>query len=557
MKPAVRYCSQCRAPYPEGERFCPRDGCAIVESTDDDAQDPLIGRTIADRYLIRGRIGQGGMGVVYEGDHIALDKRVAIKFILDKFTTDQEVVARFHREARTASRIGHENIIDITDIGQIEGEDRSFIVMEYLEGIDLAELLRGQRALPPRRAVYIINQVLRGLAAAHEKGIIHRDMKPENVFLTKRENAPDFVKIMDFGISKIIDAHDSKVRLTETGAVVGTPVYMAPEQARADESIDHRADIYAAGVMFHEMLCGQPPFTAPSYLQLVTQHLFDTPPPLRSIRPDLPPILEQVVLRALEKDPGARYATARVFAEALPPVEAFSGPEWNAPTTLSGAAVNASAQVPGGAFAAPTTHPAPSAPRKRSSKPFIVVGAAVLIAAAMIIAALMTGGDETEPTLATMPEGRDAAPHRAPAIDATTPSVEPISGILEIDSRPQGARVFLDGEERGETPLILEGIAVGGHELRLEKRGYQTLATTKPVRAGYSETFFGALATRSSGGRSQATSGGKRTRPTPARPDPPATTVGDPAIVKPTPVDKPPVVKKPNPYVKKKPNPYN
>src|SRR6185436_5702516 len=170
-----------------------------------------------------------------------------------------------------------------------ETEDgKPFLVMEYLEGSDLGEVLHATGKMDAARAVHIVGQVLRGLAAAHAEGIIHRDMKPANVFLTERGGASDFVKIMDFGISKVVAARDARVRLTETGVAMGTPIYMAPEQAEARSDLDHRIDIYAVGVMLYEMLAGQPPFNAGSYLALVQLHVGSPPPPLAERRPDLP-----------------------------------------------------------------------------------------------------------------------------------------------------------------------------------------------------------------------------------------------------------------------------
>ncbi len=575
MNSAVRYCSHCRAPYPDGERFCPVDGGAIVEE-DEAAPDPLIGQTIGGRYLVRRKVGQGGMGVVYEADHIALDKRVAVKFLLDKFTTDREVLARFHREARTASRIGHENIIDITDIGETDSDHRSFIVMEYLEGRDLGAELQESGALTPRRAVHIISQVLRGLAAAHDKGIVHRDMKPENVFLTNREEMRDFVKIMDFGISKIIDAHDSKVRLTETGAVVGTPIYMAPEQARAEQSIDHRADIYAAGVMFYEMLCGRPPFVATTYLELVTQHLFDTPPALSSMRPEVPPALEQAVMRALEKDPAARHQSARDFAQAIPPAEAFEGEVWDGLPTLQGQTSTPSgANAGGGAFAAPTAARSQNWQKGRSKAPLAMVGGALLLAAGMIsIAVLSKGGsgEDRDKVAATPPADANGAtqPHALPDASVEAPReviVAPLTSVLEVDSRPKGANVYIDGKHRGVTPVVLDDIEIGDHELRLSLRGYQAIETVKHVRAGYTETFVAALATKSSGRRSHSTSSGRKRKsgddsgksPAPSKTPHESQPETQPDHAATPPVETTPGAepnKKPNPYLNKKPNPY-
>ena len=229
------------------------------------SSDPLIGRTIAGRYLIRRPLGRGGMGAVYEAQHVGLDRRLALKLILERHTGDREAVERFHREARTASRIGNQHIVQITDVGQAD-DGQSYIAMEYLEGSDLGQVLRAAGALDPARAIHIMEQVLLGLDAAHAEGIVHRDLKPENVFLTERNGAADFAVLMDFGISKVLAAEEERVRLTHTGVVVGTPIYMAPEQALGEPDLDHRVDLYAAGVMLYELLAGRPPFTGTTWV---------------------------------------------------------------------------------------------------------------------------------------------------------------------------------------------------------------------------------------------------------------------------------------------------
>lgn len=495
----ARFCSVCKADYGPDVRFCPVDGGAIVER--DESQDPLIGRTLAGRYLIRGRLGQGGMGVVYKADHIGLDKPVAIKFLLDKYTEDREVLTRFHREARTSSRIGHENIIDITDIGETE-DGRNYIVMEYLEGADLAEVLESSGPMPAARAADIITQVLHGLAAAHEKNIIHRDMKPENVFIIQRDGR-DFVKIMDFGISKIIDAHDSKVRLTETGAVIGTPIYMAPEQAKALPTMDHRVDIYAVGVMLYEMLGGRPPFVAPTYLALVTQLLYDPPPPLRELRKDCPEVLANAAHRALAKEPADRFSTALQFAGSIPSPEAFHHAAKDVLSTLPDDA-HSSGRAFRGAYAAPTARE-PRPVRRRSKTPYIIVGTATVIAAAAIGFALLSNSsdkpsDPAQPAAAAPVAPADAAP-------ATRAVVKPLLTVAEVESKPKGAKVYIDGVFRGHTPLRLDDIGAGAHHLRIEKDGFEAFETRTKLRQGITERIFAALS------KSSRRSSSKRKRP--------------------------------------------
>jgi serine/threonine-protein kinase len=290
---------------PEG-----RSGTAPPAAGPGTSFDALVGATLAGRYEIQRRIGEGGMGAVYEARHVVLGKRVAVKVLLEKFHERQELVARLLQEARLASAIGHENIVDVADFGTTD-DGRSFIVMEFLEGESLADVVTRDAPLPVERCLRIGQQVASALSAAHDKGIVHRDVKPENVFLLRR-GEQDFVKVMDFGVSKAVRSREEGVdllRLTRTGMVLGTPLYMSPEQARGDEDIDARADVWALGVMLYESLTGEVPFRARNYLGVISQVLTETVEPPSRLRPELaiPAAVEAVVMRAMEKDRGRRY----------------------------------------------------------------------------------------------------------------------------------------------------------------------------------------------------------------------------------------------------------
>ena len=493
-------CSVCGTAYGSGERFCPLDGGAVMAA--EGAGDPLVGKTIGGRYFIRRQLARGGMGAVYEAEHVGLDKRVAVKFILDRFGEDREALHRFHREARTASRIGHANIIDITDIGETE-DGKPFLVMEYLEGADLDQVLRATGRMEPSRAVHIVAQVLRGLAAAHGQGIIHRDMKPANVFLTERGGVTDFVKVMDFGISKVVAARDARVRLTETGVAMGTPIYMAPEQAEARQDLDHRIDVYAVGVMLYEMLSGEPPFNASSYLILVQQHVSSPVPPLGERCPDLPAQLVRAVHKALEKKPERRFADALEFAAALPSPQSLRE-SWEA-----GATVREGAATP---------------KRRRSwTVPIVlaslVVGGAAVTGGVVLYKKKTSTGDGKQETGDRKQELVEQKAEAAPVVEAVA------TARLEIDSAPRGAHVFVGGVHKGQTPLELEGMAAGTYLLRIEARGHQELEAEKVVRAGYSESFFAVLARRGSGREATVTKSGRdgagRRHPEPKKDAPP------------------------------------
>jgi serine/threonine-protein kinase len=273
--------------------------------------DSLVGATLAGRYQIVRRIGEGGMGAVYEAKHTLIGKRVAVKVLLEKFHTKTDFVARLLQEARLASSIGHENIVDVTDFGTTD-DGRSFVVMEFLDGEALAQLIMREAPLPIERSLRIARQVASALGAAHRKGIFHRDVKPENVYLVRRSDA-DFVKVVDFGISKAVkqggeDPAES-YRLTHTGLLLGTPLYMSPEQARGAEDLDHRVDIWALGVMLYECLTGEVPFRANNYLGIISQVLTHEAVPPSKLRPELgiPDAVEAVVMRAMDKDRTRRY----------------------------------------------------------------------------------------------------------------------------------------------------------------------------------------------------------------------------------------------------------
>ena len=523
----------------------------------DPATDPLIGQMVGGRYVLARRIGKGGMGVVYEADHTALGKRVAVKLLLDKYTDDPEVVARFHREARTASAVGDDHIVEVTDAG-VHDDGRSYLVMELLEGASLAEVIDATGPMPAARAVTIIRQVLRGLAAAHAKGIVHRDMKPENVFLVNKGDKVDFVKIMDFGISKFMAATESKVRLTTTGAVMGTPVYMAPEQALGQGEIDARVDLYAVGVMLYEMLAGKPPFQAPNYIALVTQHLHVPPPPLGLARPDLPPALLRAVHVALEKDPARRFRDAHAMAQALP-----AGDElWNhdkVPTLGSSTAWQSavgSASLPvltpdASASAAMTSAmnlramgaPRPTAPRRRWPLAVAALATAVVIAAAAVIVASGGGAGDGggaaaagEIGSAALPAPEDPPPQPPPAVAAPADPAADTSE-LEILSTPGGAMVSIDGVEHGRTPIVIARLAPGIHEVKIVKDDFAPVVLNKSVRAGRDETVSVMLARPTADGAGSAGTATTVVRPRTGGDKRPGSTV---VTNKRPPADKPP-----------------
>ncbi len=338
----MKVCPSCKTEFPGGEVFCPNDGARLLSPSGmppPNSTDPLLGVTVQGRYRIIRQIGEGGMGIVYEAEHVLIEKRVALKVLREDFSSRPEVVERFRQEAKSASRIGHEHIVDISDFGETP-DGQNYFVMEMLDGEDVASVLAREGTLAPTRAVHIALQCCRALGAAHVKGIVHRDMKPENIFLVQRDGHADFVKLVDFGIAKMSDIETQGApgrKLTKTGMIFGTPEYMSPEQA-AGRPLDHRVDVYAVGIILYESVTGRVPFIADSFMGVLTQHMFEEPPPLREANPHVTasPELEAIIAQAMSKDPMQRFGSMDGFAQAL-----LHTPEHNAggnisETTLSG-----------------------------------------------------------------------------------------------------------------------------------------------------------------------------------------------------------------------------
>ena len=281
--------------------------------------DPLIGLTIGN-YRVSQKLGEGGMGAVYLAEHPHIGKKVALKILHAEFASNNDVVSRFFNEAKAVNDIGHPNIVDIVDYGVLttgpSGEGLVYFIMEFLPGITLTELIRRESPLPPERALSICLQVADALSASHKSNIVHRDLKPDNIILIQRGREKDFVKLLDFGIAKLTGDQPGS-RRTRTGLVMGTPAYMSPEQCEGRGNVDHRADIYALGIVLYEMITGRVPFYGEGYGEVLVQHLTQAPPPPSTIRGLIPPHVEQVILKALEKRPEMRFPTMDEMSKAL------------------------------------------------------------------------------------------------------------------------------------------------------------------------------------------------------------------------------------------------
>jgi eukaryotic-like serine/threonine-protein kinase len=345
-------CSECGFPHEEGTSVCPSTGRPLARPSSAPpalrkvpsvappppasapvssspaalaarASRALVGTLLGGKYRLRGILGEGGMGTVFDALHEGLGNQVAIKVLHQSQVHKKDAVQRFHHEARAAARIGHPNICEVHDVGTLD-DGRPYLVMERLVGITMADRIKAMGGLPFQEALDTLTQVLSGLHAAHEKGIIHRDIKPENVFLSERVGCPPLAKILDFGVSKAMSQHAqssgfSDVEVTRTGVVLGTPYYLAPEQAKGERNLDARVDLYACGVLVYEALTGRRPFRAQNYNALLIAILTTTPRPIREIRPDIPPGFGRVVEKAMARDPDERYQTALSLQAALQP----------------------------------------------------------------------------------------------------------------------------------------------------------------------------------------------------------------------------------------------
>jgi len=313
--------------------------------------DPLLGSAVGSFRVVR-LLGRGGMGTVYLAEHPVIGSRVAIKFLHESMATNPDLVARFYDEARAVNRIGHENIVGIFDLSMLP-PNRYYIVMEYLDGEALSSLLR-QGALSLDEGLAILGQLCDALHCAHERGVVHRDLKPDNVFVLRRRGAV-FVKLLDFGIAKLRDAPAGGQ--TAAGMIVGTPEYMAPEQCD-NRAVDARTDVYALGVMAYQMLAGVLPFSG-GVAQLLVAHLQETPRPPRSVNGLLPPALDEAILKAMRKRPEDRFDDMMAFGHALSRArEAAAAPSPEARPTPTPAAAPAPEAEPQPVLAAPARAPA-------------------------------------------------------------------------------------------------------------------------------------------------------------------------------------------------------
>jgi hypothetical protein len=397
----------------------------------------LVGRTIADRYRVDELLGSGGMGAVFKGHHIGLERDVAIKVLHPSLGRDPDISERFDREARSASRLDHPNCVSVTDYGSTE-DQMKFMVMQLLEGGELGRVLG--KPLPPLRAIELVLQIIRGLEHAHAQGVVHRDIKPENVFITRDHAGREVLKLVDFGIAKIMTVDGSK-RMTKVGLVFGTPAYMSPEQAAGIEA-DERADLYSVGVMMYEMLAGKAPFDSPDPVALVRMQITNDPSPLPS---DVPPVLAACVERLLAKNRVERFQSATEVREVLEGVHVMlRGDSMNSsvdfPMPLTSSMEAASGSL---VRSLPTAPPSSPARKPILGRLVIALGAAALAGGLLWVALF---GERA----AAGPEPTAARAVAAPGGGATELAVAAVGGpdagaLAELDRLLQSGE--LDGAE--------------------------------------------------------------------------------------------------------------
>lgn len=550
--------------------------------------DPRIGSTLNDRYKITRKLGEGGMGLVYEGQHLLIQRRVAIKMLHAQFATNVEVVERFRREAIAATSIRHPHIVEVIDMGTAP-DGAAYMVLEFLDGRDWSDDIEKTGPQPLGKVVRIMRMICDGLQAAHDNRIVHRDLKAENVYLAKHGADRDYVKIVDFGISKMLDEAQEQEKnhsLTKTGAAMGTPYSMAPEQMKGAKDVDHRADIWALGIMFYRALTGYYPFDAETFPMLAVSVLTADPAPLSTYRSDLPPQIQPIVSRLLAKAKEQRFQSATELREALSPFETVT----TAPVTVthpSGMALAATitpatpatavgmpptAPMPPTALAQATPTPALTSPiappaaitpamvpgyttmplgtsavgappsAGRSGIALGAVGAIVLLALGVGVGTMVMGGGSNTTTTATLAsppasEGPAEAPGGA-SLEAEAPASVPTSPLptspigpavrVQITTEPADAELFLDGQP---IPSPFDGDLPSGTELhRIEARATGYVTETREVSLAFPQRLRIELVREGRRPSGERPRGEPTAHEEPARTEPTATVRPEPAI---------------------------
>jgi serine/threonine-protein kinase len=452
-----------------------------------------VGQTVGN-YRVLERIAQGSVGDVYLAEHPVIGRKTALKVIHPQHTRNVDVLARFVNEASALSRLGHKHIVGVTDFGRTPAGDFYF-VMEYLDGRSLADLIVAEAPLAPARALELAAQIADALTAAHAHGIIHRDLKPENVFLVKHRREPDFVKVLDFGLAKLLEHDGAAPRETRARGVMGTAYYMAPEQCERGREVDGRTDVYALGITLFEMLTGKLPFGGDSDAEVLMKQMKTPAPAVRSLVPEAPAALDAIVRRALAKAPADRFPTMAAFGEALlapgghVPLFAARADEDAAgvlrdarPMSRAEIMLNRAPPAP------PPAEPQPSAPASRPTRRAVsLVGAAALASLSLLAGGTLWWMNRQTPT------------------SARTGESAPATVALTFNSDPDGATVVgPEGAVLGTTPLSIQvARAQTPVAFIFQKAGFET-KTMSLIPDAPSSVFAAMQAKRRTGDRRRA-----------------------------------------------------
>ncbi|HUS65971.1 MAG TPA: serine/threonine-protein kinase [Kofleriaceae bacterium] len=417
-------------------------------------------------YRLLEVIGEGGMGAVYLAEHVKLGRKVALKTLHEQYARSPDVVRRFFAEARAVNKIFHEHIVEITDFVEND-RGANYYIMEYLKGLPLTDLVEREGALPLSRSIGVVVQVCSALSAVHAAGIVHRDLKPDNIFLIERAGQMDFVKLLDFGIAKLLDTDGQTINLATTaaGMIMGTPEYMSPEQARG-KSVDYRTDIYSLGVILYELATGTKPFIAETFGEMVVKLSTEAPPPPSEVPhlfQQIPRDLEELILQCLEKEPQKRPPSTKEIEDRLRAIASTYAVQLER-FDLS----------------------RPAMPRKTRRR-LAIAGTAVAVAAAaaLLVTRLVGPGDGARAPEPPAPVATAAPAPTAIVVPAAADQVPTETLSIDIESLPVGASVFLAGETTpaGVTPFRIDLPRGDGEQgFRVEAAGYQAVERVASLR---------------------------------------------------------------------------
>ena len=487
LPPSTYSCPHCSAKHSLATTRCPETGEAVP------AVNRMQGHVLEGKYRVIDLLARGGMGVVYTGIHETTGRKLAVKFIHPEASMNKRAVSRFENEARIAAMVRHRNIRTILDVGSTP--DRvHYIVMEYLDGESLGELIKRERDLPVSEALAITNQILDSLKAVHAKKIVHRDLKPDNVFLASETGGTRIVKVLDFGLSRLSSAKETQpMRITRAGTVVGTPMYMAPEQARGQRSIDRRVDLFAVGVILYRLLTGRQPFEARTYNQYLLAVTTQVPEKPSKIRKDLPPALDEIVEKALAKEPDDRFQDALQFSDALTMLAASDQQEGGAPLdadvpgepdpeldapTREVAAPTPPSPAPSDIGEAKTIAAAPPRVRRRERTWLLPAGIVLLLVVSAVagyfIYRVMTSPPPQAPAL-------EEEAHEVAEVPASVGDVD-VTWKVTLSGLPDGADVYVDHVLHPERPVVVRG-AKTAFGFRVTARGFKPWERQIAVRS--------------------------------------------------------------------------